>query len=203
MTDSANHWEQVYQQKKPTQLSWYQPRPTLSYDWILAYVDRANAIIDVGCGMSVLADNLLDEGYADISLLEISSTAMEATKQRLAKHKNKVNFYNTNILDFNPNKTFKLWHDRAVFHFLTQTKAQKTYLFKLNQFLDKGGFFLLATFAKNGPKKCSGLEVVQYDEAKIGKMLGKHFKLIKTSYEIHPHPGGGTQSFGYFLLQKN
>jgi trans-aconitate methyltransferase len=161
-----------------------------------------DAIIDVGCGVSVLADNLLDKGFSDLSLLELSSIALKATQKRLVSNLNKVSFYHQNILDFSTKKYFKLWHDRAVFHFLTDPNDQKTYIQKLNDYLQKDGFFLLATFALDGPKQCSELDIVQYDEKKISRLLSKNFKLIKTVTESHVKPNGGVQKFNYFLLQK-
>lgn len=203
MTDTLSHWDKVYQDKDHAQVSWHQDHATLSFDWILKYTQKTDAIIDVGAGVSILADNLLDEGYTDLSLLELSPTAIKATQDRLKPHTNKVCFYNENILNFQSNTQFDLWHDRAVFHFLTDEKDQKTYIAKLNQYLKSQGYFLLATFAPTGPKQCSELNIVQYDKDKITQLLGENFKLIKTTSEIHPHPNGSTQDFNYFLFQKD
>ncbi|MBT3195199.1 MAG: methyltransferase domain-containing protein [Candidatus Ruthia sp.] len=202
MTDTLSHWDKVYQSKDHTQVSWHQNHATLSFDWILAYTDKNANIIDVGSGVSILADNLLDEGYTHLSLLELSLTAIQATKERLKSYSNRVNFYNENILDFETDTQYDLWHDRAVFHFLTDEKDQQTYLNKLNQYLKPQGYFLLATFAPTGPKQCSGLDIVQYDKDKIVPLLGDSFTLIKTTSETHPHPNGSTQDFNYFLFQK-
>ncbi|MDB3972133.1 methyltransferase domain-containing protein [Candidatus Thioglobus sp.] len=202
MTDSLSHWDKVYTTKKHDQVSWHQDHPTISLDWIMQYTRQNDAIIDVGCGVSLLADNLLGKGYSDLSLLELSKNAIEAIQKRLAPDKDKVSFYNQNILKFSSKKQFKLWHDRAVFHFLTNPDDQQTYIQKLDDYLQKDGFFLLATFSPDGPTQCSELEVVQYDEKKITQLLGQSFKLIKTTTESHPHPNGGTQEFNYFLLQK-
>jgi 2-polyprenyl-3-methyl-5-hydroxy-6-metoxy-1,4-benzoquinol methylase len=168
----------------------------------LAYTNKNANIIDVGSGVSILADNLLDEGYTHLSLLELSPTAIQTTQERLKSYSNRVNFYNENILDFQSNTQFDLWHDRAVFHFLTNEKDQQTYLNKLNQYLKPQGYFLLATFAPTGPKQCSDLNIVQYDTDKIVPLLGNNFTLIKTTSETHPHPNGSTQDFNYFLFQK-
>jgi 2-polyprenyl-3-methyl-5-hydroxy-6-metoxy-1,4-benzoquinol methylase len=203
MTDNFSHWDKVYKTKDHAQVSWHQEHSTISFDWILEFVNKDNAIIDVGCGVSILADNLLAKGFSKISLLELSTTALETLKIRLNKSSDKLNFYNENILDFQPNNTFKLWHDRAVFHFLTSSKDQRTYLQKLNQYLQKDGLFLLATFSPDGPKECSELDIVQYDQAKISKLLGDSFDFIKMVNEKHPHPNGSIQSFNYFLFRKN
>jgi 2-polyprenyl-3-methyl-5-hydroxy-6-metoxy-1,4-benzoquinol methylase len=203
MTDTLTHWDKVYQSKNHTQVSWYQDHATISFDWILECTNKDDSIIDVGSGVSILADNLLDEGYSNISLLELSPTAIQATEDRLADQSDKVNFYNENILDFETDKQYDLWHDRAVFHFLTDEKEQQTYIKKLNQYLKPKGFFVLATFAPTGPKQCSDLNIVQYDTDKIIPLLGNNFTLIKTTSETHPHPNGSTQDFNYFLFQKH
>ncbi len=202
MTESFTHWDNVYKTKNHHQVSWHQDHSTISYDWILKNTNTQDAIIDVGCGVSILADNLLQENYQDISLLELSTKALDTTKQRLKNHQDKLSFHNTNILDLDIDKTFKLWHDRAVFHFLTKHEDQQKYLEKLKIHLQDQGFFLLATFAPDGPKECSELDIVQYDTDKITNLLGNDFKLIKTTNEKHPHPNGSIQSFNYFLFQK-
>jgi len=202
MTDTLSHWDKVYQSKNHTQVSWHQDHATLSFDWILKHTKHNDSIIDIGSGVSILADNLLDKGYTHLSLLELSPTAIQATQERLKSHTSKVNFYNENILNFQSDTQFDLWHDRAVFHFLTDEKDQQTYLNKLNQYLKPQGYFLLATFAPTGPKQCSELDIVQYDKDKITQLLGESFNLIKTTSETHPHPNGSTQDFNYFLFQK-
>ena len=202
MTDTLSHWDKVYQSKDHNQVSWHQTRSTISFEWILKYTQKNDPIIDVGSGVSILADNLLDEGYTHLSLLELSPTAIQTTKDRLKTHTSKVNFYNENILNFQSDTQFDLWHDRAVFHFLTDEKDQQTYINKLNQYLKPQGYFLLATFATTGPKQCSELDIVQYDKDKITQLLGDDFTLIQTTSETHPHPNGSTQDFNYFLLQK-
>jgi 2-polyprenyl-3-methyl-5-hydroxy-6-metoxy-1,4-benzoquinol methylase len=202
MTNMISHWDKVYQSKDHNQVSWHQTHSTISFEWILKHTQKNDSIIDVGSGVSILADNLLDEGYTHLSLLELSPTAIQTTKDRLKAHTSKVNFYNENILNFQSDTQFDLWHDRAVFHFLTNEKDQKTYLNKLDQYLKPQGYFLLATFAPTGPKQCSELDIVQYDKDKITQLLGDDFTLIQTTSETHPHPNGSTQDFNYFLLQK-
>ncbi|MDC1166035.1 methyltransferase domain-containing protein [Candidatus Thioglobus sp.] len=202
MTDSFSHWDKVYTTKKHDQVSWHQDRSTISLDWILKYTQQDDDIIDIGCGVSRLADNLLSEGYSKLSLLEISKNAIEAIQKRLESEKDQVSFYNQDILEFSSKKRFKLWHDRAVFHFLTNPDDQRIYIQKLYDYLQKDGYFLLATFSLDGPTECSELKVMQYDEKKITQLLGQSFKLIKTTTESHPHPNGSFQKFNYFLLQK-
>ena len=202
MTSKFTHWDEVYKTKDHEKVSWFQARSTISYDWITESIKQDDAIIDVGCGVSILADNLLKKGFDNLSLLELSTTALNACKDRLKSYHGKLNFYNENILDFEPKTTFKLWHDRAVFHFLTDPNDQQTYIKKLEKYLEKDGFFLLATFSPEGPKQCSELDIVQYDVSKITQLLGDQFKLINSTSEAHPHPNGMTQHFNYFLFKK-
>jgi len=203
MTDSSSHWNKVYTTKKHDQIGWHQDHPTISLDWIMQYTRQSDTIIDVGCGVSLLADNLLAEGYSDLSLLELSKNAIKAIQKRLTPEKDKVSFYNQNILKFSSKKQFKLWHDRAVFHFLTNPDDQQTCIQKLDDYLQKDGFFLLANFSQDGPTQFSELEVVQYDEKKITQLLNQSFKLIKTTTESLPHPNGDNQEFNFFYCKKN
>ncbi|OIR24947.1 hypothetical protein BGC33_12240 [Bathymodiolus thermophilus thioautotrophic gill symbiont] len=202
MTSAHTYWDTIYTTKNHEKVSWHQSQPTISLDWILNITNQNDAILDVGSGVSTLADNLLEKNYQHLSLLEISPMAIQTMKKRLENHLGQVHFYNENILTFQANTQFNLWHDRAVFHFLTHKKDQQTYLQKLKQHLKADGYFLLATFAPTGPKQCSELDIVRYDSNKITLLLGADFKLIKTTSEIHPHPDGSTQDFNYFLLQK-
>ena len=136
-------------------------------------------------------------------MLELSKNAIKAIQKRLTPEKDKVSFYNQNILKFSSKKQFKLWHDRAVFHFLTNPDDQQTCIQKLDDYLQKDGFFLLANFSQDGPTQFSELEVVQYDEKKITQLLNQSFKLIKTTTESLPHPNGDTQEFNFFYCKKN
>lgn len=203
MTNSFEHWNNIYKTKKLTNLSWHQNHSTISLKWLLQITNKNDTIIDIGSGVSTLVDNLLDAGFVNLSLLEISKTAIKTSKNRLKNKPCQPTFYQQNILDFTTKKKFDVWHDRAVFHFLIDKKDQETYLQKLNQYLKIGGYFILATFSPQGPKSCSNLEIVQYDLDKITRLLGLNFKLIKTTAEQHPNPNGGTQNFNYFLFTKS
>lgn len=202
MVDTRTHWDTIYKNKSHDETSWYQVHSAVSLDWILNVTNKNDVIIDVGAGVSVLTDNLLEQGYRNLSLLEISPSAIQTMKERLMDDSNRVHFYNEDILEFQIDTRFDLWHDRAVFHFLTDEKDQQIYIEKLKWHLKSGGYFLLATFTPTGPKRCSKLDIVQYDVNKVTQLLGNDFKLIKTTGETHPHPNGSTQDFNYFLLQK-
>ncbi|HIF89700.1 MAG TPA: class I SAM-dependent methyltransferase [Candidatus Thioglobus sp.] len=197
-----NHWELVYKSQNHAQVSWHQKHSTTSLDWILEHTKPSQDIIDVGSGVSILTDNLIEEGYSNLSAVELSESAIIATQKRLGGKESLVRFYCQNILDFETDQRFDLWHDRAVFHFLTHESEQKKYINKLNTHLAIGGYFLLATFAPDGPTICSNLDVASYDEKAVRALLADDFRMIKTASEDHITPTGKLHQFNYFLLQK-
>ena len=197
-----NHWELVYNSKNHAQVSWHQKHSTTSLDWILEHTKPSQDIIDVGSGVSILTDNLIEAGYSNLSAVELSESAIIATQKRLGSKESLVRFYCQNILDFETDQRFDLWHDRALFHFLTCESEQKKYINTLNAHLEIGGYFLLATFAPDGPTICSNLDVASYDKKTISALLADDFRMIKTASEDHNTPTGKLQKFNYFLLQK-
>lgn len=200
------HWNEKYKTTSQEKLGWYEETSSPSLELIQECgLSKSDSVLDIGSGSSTLIDSLIQEGYTSIIASDISEAALEITKARLGTLAAKVTFVVDDVL--RPDKLdalekVSLWHDRAVFHFLTDPNDQKTYIQKLNDYLQKDGFFLLATFALDGPKQCSELDIVQYDEKKISRLLSKNFKLIKTVTESHVKPNGGVQKFNYFLLQK-
>lgn len=199
MSKTKLHWENVYRNKSPLEVSWYQQEPVLS----LSLIDNADlardaAIIDVGGGCSTLVDRLCDAAYTDISVLDISGSALEHAKARLKHRADTVHWYEQDITRFEPPHRFALWHDRAVFHFLTDRKKRERYVDVLRKALEPLGHIIIMTFAIGGPSKCSGLDIVQYDWGKLSSELGTGFKLIATGDEVHHTPAGGHQKFAYF-----
>jgi len=199
--DRRHHWERVYRTKSPLEVSWYQKQPVLS----LKLINDANlpldaAIIDVGGGASTLVDCLLKKGYSRLAVLDISTKALAYSKERLGKKAAEVEWYPTDIVDFKPPHLFSLWHDRAVFHFLTDLKDRRQYLRVMKQSLKPSGQVIMASFAVNGPKKCSGLNVVQYDSERMLTELGENFSLVEEKAETHVTPGGAEQKFSWFRL---
>ncbi len=199
MSKTKQHWENVYRKKSPLEVSWYQQEPVLS----LSLIDNAElgldaAIIDVGGGSSTLVDRLCDAAYTNISVLDISGSALEHAKARLKHQAEKVHWHEQDITCFKPPRRFALWHDRAVFHFLTARKDREHYVDVLRQSLEPRGHIIIMTFAIDGPSKCSGLDIVQYDWDKLSSELGAGFKLIETGHEVHHTPAGGQQKFAYF-----
>ena len=205
-TDTMNrkqHWESVYTDKSPLDVSWYQTEPRLSLELISATGARRDApILDVGGGASVLVDRLLDAGYTQLSVLDISARALDHARRRLGPRATQVEWIEADITQFVPPRVFQVWHDRAVFHFLTDPGDRRRYIEALRQGLAVGGELVIAAFAIGGPLKCSNLDIVQYDAPKMTAELGAGFRLIEERSELHRTPAGKDQKFGYYRLQR-
>jgi len=203
MMKRKEHWERVYAEKSPTEVSWYQLRPTLSLHLIQnCGLDKDEAVIDIGGGASVLVDHLLNDAWTRLSVLDISSRSLEHVKGRLGEKASQIEWFEADITEFEPPHAYSLWHDRAVFHFLTDPDDRKKYVEVLNRTLRPGGFLILAAFAIGGPLKCSGLDIVQYDAQKLLGELGDNFELVEETGEIHMTAANTEQQFGYFRLLK-
>ena len=199
MSVRKEHWEKVYQNKSPDEVSWYQPSPALSLQLIANTRLAFDApIIDVGGGASTLVDELCDSGYSNVSVLDVSASALAYAKQRCADKVSGVHWYEEDVTCFKPPHRFALWHDRAVFHFLTGRADREDYIRVLKQSVEPGGHIIMMTFAIDGPKKCSGLDIVQYDEDKLISELGPGFELIEAGFDVHFTPAGNQQKFAYF-----
>lgn len=198
------HWEKVYSTKSTTEVSWYQQYPDISLQLIeFAHIEKNQAIIDVGGGASVLVDCLLNQGFTNISVLDISHSALAHAKQRLGEKSAQIQWIEGDVTDFTTDSQFSLWHDRAVFHFLTQAEDRQAYVNNLKKQVVTNGHVIIATFSLEGPKQCSGLEIVQYDDILIANELGKSFSLQKTVSELHKTPSQKIQAFSYFYFIKN
>ena len=204
MADRKEHWESVYENKSPLEVSWFQAELVLSLRLIEETRVALDApIIDVGGGASLLVDKLCEAGYTDIGVLDVSASALAHAKDRLAEKAYDVQWYETDVTCFKPAKRFSLWHDRAVFHFLTSREDRDSYVSVLKQTLEPGGHLIIMTFAIDGPQKCSGLEIVQYDADKMKSTLGSGFELAETGHETHITPAGKQQEFAYFRFTKS
>lgn len=203
MVDKKSHWENVYQQKSADDVSWYQKQPAISLQLIHnTGLARDAALIDVGGGASVLVDYLIKEGYRHPAVLDISANALAVAKQRLADQADRVEWFVSDVTQFQPPHPFQLWHDRAVFHFLTDKADREHYIKVLNNTLPSGGHLIMAAFAIGGPEKCSGLDIVQYDADKLMAELGEGFELIEEKSELHITPADKEQKFAYFRFLK-
>lgn len=188
------HWETVYETKQPCEVSWTQEYPKTSLDFIRdTNLDKSAKIIDIGGGDSKLVDFLLEEGYQNISVLDISANALERAKKRLGKKAEKVHWIVSDIIAFQPDTTFDIWHDRATFHFLTTPEQIKIY----NETVKKSvtGYLIIGTFSENGPKKCSGLDIKQYSEMSLENQFLNDFRKLKCLTEDHETPFETKQNF--------
>jgi SAM-dependent methyltransferase len=201
MVDRKEHWESIYHDKSPREVSWYQKDPALSLQLIRnTQLSLAEPMIDVGGGASVLVDCLCQEGYTRVAVLDISASALDHAKARLGDKAHGVEWYVEDIVDFNPPHPFSLWHDRAVFHFLTDPSDRHRYVDVMKRVLKTGGHLIIAAFAIGGPAKCSGLEIVQYDAEKLLTELGEGFELAEEKTEVHTTPAQREQKFAWFRL---
>ncbi len=194
--DRTQHWENVYQTKNATEVSWYEPDPKQSLDLILQVAgDSRGRVLDVGGGQSFIVDRLLHAGFEHVAVLDISQTAIEATKARLGERASQVEWIVADVTQRDAIGEFDVWHDRAVFHFLTDPNDRRHYVDLLKRSMPIGGHFIVGTFAKGGPEKCSGLQICQYDAASMQEELGTSFEPLKCSEYLHTTPSGKPQQF--------
>ena len=192
--DRKKHWETVYETKNPDQVSWTQEIPKTSLEFIRSFkLNKDARIIDIGGGDSKLVDYLLEEEYKNITVLDISEKAIAKAKKRLGEKASKVNWIVSDIIEFEPDTSFDVWHDRATFHFLTTDDQIKKYIKIASKFVR--GYLIIGTFSQNGPKKCSGLEIKQYNEEELTSELKKGFDKIRCVSEDHTTPFNTIQNF--------
>ncbi len=192
--ENKNHWETVYETKNPEQVSWTQEVPTTSLDFIHSFkLPKTAKIIDIGGGDSKLVDFLVNEGFENVTVLDISAKALEKAKKRLGENAKKINWVVTDITEFEPDTTFDVWHDRATFHFLTTTEQVAKYMQTARKSVN--GFLTIGTFSENGPTKCSGLTIKQYTEDSLTTELTNGFEKIRCLTEDHVTPFHTTQNF--------
>jgi 2-polyprenyl-3-methyl-5-hydroxy-6-metoxy-1,4-benzoquinol methylase len=197
--DSKTHWETVYQTKAAHEVSWYRSHLDNSLALIAQAAADLNAvIIDIGGGEATLVDDLIERGYQHLSILDISQAAIDTTKQRLGSVADQINWLVDDITTANlPPQQYDVWHDRAVFHFLTLPAQRAAYVRQVLHAVKPGGQIIMATFGVDGPEKCSGLEIVRYSSASLQAEFGDQFQLLETSTELHKTPFQTTQQFIY------
>ena len=196
--DGQEHWTRVYEEKAPTSVSWYQPTPEPSLSALKRLrASEPSSLIDVGGGASNLVDALLERGWKDVTVLDIAAPALEAAKARLGPLADKVHWEVADITEWHPDRTYDVWHDRAVFHFLTEPKQRDAYRRALLAGLAPGGIVIMATFALDGPERCSGLPVKRYDAEGLAEEMSDTLRLIEGWREEHVTPWGATQSFNW------
>ena len=202
-TERREHWNRVYRTKSPDEVSWFESSPAASLALITrAGVDPGTGAIDVGAGVSGLAGALLDAGFKPVAVLDVSREALERLRAKLGEHAAGVEFVETDVTAFHPTRQYGLWHDRAVFHFLTDSTDQCAYVEVLERALRPGGAAVIAAFALDGPTRCSGLDVERYDAATLASRLGRGFRLLESRDVLHRTPAGAGQHFGYHLFRR-
>ncbi|MFN3752541.1 class I SAM-dependent methyltransferase [Flavobacterium sp.] len=203
MQNNKSHWENVFANKNPNEVSWTQKYPTTSMNYLESLnLSKTANIIDIGGGDSKLVDALLEKGYQNIWVLDISEFALEKSKKRLGDKASLVHWIVSDITEFQPEVTFDFWHDRAVFHFLTEQESINKYVTIINKAMADNGNFLLGTFSENGPLKCSGLEIKQYSETTMEQTFQENFEVIKCFTENHTTPFNTTQNFQFCGFRK-
>ena len=204
MTNPASrrqHWEDVHTRKREHEVSWFEPVAAPSLDLIGKCGLRLDAkIIDVGGGASRLVDGLLARGFEDVTVLDVAAAALASARERLGARAEHVRWVTADVTTFTPTTTYTLWHDRAVFHFLTAPSDRSAYVRVLEHAVESGGHVIVGTFALDGPERCSGLEVVRYDASALAAALGPSFRLVESLRHEHVTPGGKRQAFTFARL---
>ena len=201
--DRKSHWERVYVETRETEVSWFQDNPAPSLE-ALARVGagRRSAIIDVGGGASRLVDRLIEDGYEDVTVLDVSETALAAAKARLGAAAGSVRWFVADVTAWEPERTFDVWHDRAAFHFLVDRTDEAAYVERLAKALPPGGSAIIATFAPDGPERCSGLPVARHDGQSLAAALGPGFEFLESWRHEHVTPPGAGQPFQFSAFRR-
>jgi SAM-dependent methyltransferase len=203
MVSRQRHWDRIYSTRALEDLSWFQSHPALSVELIeRAGLGPRAAIVDVGGGDSLLVDGLLELRFADVTVLDVSPAALDRAQERLGDKAESVGWIASDVTQFRPEREFDLWHDRAVFHFLTDSEERRRYVEVMKTALRDGGQAIVATFSLDGPPKCSGLEVRRYSAKTLAEELGPSFELVESREQVHRTPAGKGQSFVYDRLVK-
>lgn len=197
------HWENVYTSKSENEVSWFQETPAPSLALIAGIgAVPATAIIDIGGGASRLVDHLIARGFSDVTVLDLSAAALRAARTRLGERASRAHWLVADATTWEPQRTYDVWHDRAAFHFLTEESDRAAYIVRLKQGLKIGGHAIIATFALDGPEKCSGLPVIRYDAARLAQTLGSGFELLQSEPSDHATPWGSKQHFQFSVFER-
>jgi len=201
--DRKEHWETVYRSKAHDSVSWYESMPRTSLELVGACgLHAAAGIIDVGAGASALVDGLLERGHSDVSVLDVSAAALEAVKARLGDRASRVSWIVSDVTEWEPARSYHLWHDRAVLHFLATPEDREAYRSVLERSIERGGWVILATFAAGGPLRCSGLDVIRYSGEDLAGFLGAGFQMERGFTRIHRTPSAADQAFQWGVFRR-
>ncbi len=206
MAPSPEHWNGIYGARAEDELTWFEETPSVSLELVRRYLPPGNAFLDVGAGASRLVDTLLEEGFGPLAVMDLSGAALAASRQRLGDRSSEVTWVEADVTRWKPDQTYALWHDRAVFHFLTEAVDRAAYAQAMTGALNAGGFAIIATFADDGPEKCSGLPVIRYTPERLARELDRLlpdvFEMIEAKRHMHITPKGNRQSFQYSVFKK-
>jgi len=202
-TDRKAHWENVYTTKGEAEVSWFQETPVPSLELLeLVGAQPSSAIIDIGGGASRLVDCLLAQGFENITVLDLSATALASARARLGDKGGKVKWIAADATEWQPPENYDVWHDRAAFHFLTCEEEQNAYIQRLKQALRRGGHAIIGTFAPDGPEKCSGLPVARHNAESLSAILGADFVLVDSRRHEHATPWQAVQKFQFSTFRR-
>ncbi len=206
MADRQEHWDSVYGARSEDDLTWFEAEPSISLELVRLYLQHGDALIDIGAGASRLVDALLDEGFGALAVLDLSDSALAISRRRLGAQGDGVDWINADVTTWQPDREYAVWHDRAVFHFLTDAEGRAAYAKAMSQALRPDGIAVIATFAEDGPEKCSGLPVVRYTPEQLAQELNRlapdRFEMINSQRHAHITPKGNRQSFQYSVFRK-
>ncbi len=197
---SSEYWDDRYTTIGFSQVAWFQGTPQASLDLIGQTADHTASVVDVGGGASRLVDSLLEAGYHDVTVVDLSQQALNAAHARIGD--SPVTWVVTDVRDWQPDRTFDVWHDRAAYHFLTDPDDQQHYWHLVRESVPHGGHVIVATFAEDGPETCSGLPITRYSHDELARTMGEGFRVLDTRREEHVTPTGGTQSFNWLLAER-
>jgi SAM-dependent methyltransferase len=199
---AERHWERVYATRDPSEVSWYEDRPSTSLRLMRRFASPADPVVDVGAGASLLVDALLDDGWTDVTVLDVSAGALEVARDRLQGRPG-ARFVVADLLAWEPDRTFSAWHDRAVFHFLTEAGDRERYVRAAESAVRAGGVLVLGAFAEDGPTQCSALPTCRYTAEGLAELFAGGFDLEHSERDVHVTPSGAAQPFSWVVLRRH
>jgi SAM-dependent methyltransferase len=202
MVDAQHYWDQMYTERNASDVSWFQAEPLTSLNLVTQRSSNQSSVVDIGAGTSSLVDELLHRGYRDVTVLDAAESALGQVQRRLGGLAEVVSFIAADVTSWAPPRRYDIWHDRAVFHFMTAEESRSRYLAVMDAALESNGYVVLATFSEDGPETCSGLPVRRYSTEELVSTVGPRFELRSSQREIHTTPWGVPQPFTWVVLQK-